>query len=318
MRNNREEDYCLVAAVAVEKTVYHFDKLFDYRVPKKLEKSIEKGRRVYVPFGKGNGLRQAMVFSVDKAKASDVENLKEIRTVLDKTAVLTEEMLELALFIKDRCFCTIFEGVKAMIPAGLMFKMKLYYKLSEKGEKLVKSESLEDFSQEEKNILLAIFKSKGLEKEKVADTFGKDAEEVFEKLCREGLVLETEKAKRKTADATVKCMALTDDAFDYEDSLTEKQEAVFEILSMCKGASVKEICYYTGVTTAVADALVKKGIAYYYEEEVFRTPKKVSVNAGLPEKKITLSEEQNRVFENIYGRFKEDKPSVTLDRKSVV
>ena len=107
-------------------------------------------------------------------------------------------------------------------------------------------------------------------------------------------------------------MALTDDAFDYEDSLTEKQEAVFEILSMCKGASVKEICYYTGVTTAVADALVKKGIAYYYEEEVFRTPKKVSVNAGLPEKEITLSEEQNRVFENIYGRFKEDKPSVTL------
>ena len=152
MRNNREEDYCLVAAVAVEKTVYHFDKLFDYRVPKKLEKSIEKGRRVYVPFGKGNGLRQAMVFSVDKAKASDVENLKGIRRVLDKTAVLTEEMLELALFIKDRCFCTIFEGVKAMLPAGLMFKMKLYYKLSEKGEKLVKSESLEDFSQEEKNI----------------------------------------------------------------------------------------------------------------------------------------------------------------------
>lgn len=312
MRNNREEDYCLVAAVAVEKTVYHFDKLFDYRVPKKLEKSIEKGRRVYVPFGKGNGLRQAMVFSVDKAKASDVENLKEIRRVLDKTAVLTEEMLELALFIKDRCFCTVFEGVKAMLPAGLMFKMKLYYKLSEKGEKLVKSESIEDFSQEEKNILLAIFKSKGLEKEKTADTFGKDAEEVFEKLCREGFVLETEKAKRKTADATVKCMALTDDAFDYEDSLTEKQEAVFEILSMCKGASVKEICYYTGVTTAVADALVKKGIAYYYEEEVFRTPKKVSVNAGLPEKKMTLSEEQNRVFENIYGRFKEDKPSVTL------
>ena len=69
---------------------------------------------------------------------------------------------------------------------------------------------------------------------------------------------------------------------------------------------------YTGVTTAVADALVKKGIAYYYEEEVFRTPKKVSVNAGLPEKKITLSDEQNRVFENIYGRFKEDKPSATL------
>lgn len=316
MKNNREEDISLVAAVAVEKTVYHFDKLFDYRVPKRLEKSIEKGKRVYVPFGKGNSMRQAVVFSVDRAKSSDVENLKEIRQVLDKTPVLTPEMLELALFIKDRCFCTIFDGIKAMLPAGLMFKMKLYYKLSEKGERILKSENreelLKDFSQEEKNILLAIFKSRGLEKEKTADTFGKDGEEVLEKLCREGLVLETGKAKRKTADATVKCMALTEDALDYEDSLTEKQEAVFEILSMCKGASVKEICYYTGVTSAVADALVKKGLAYYYDEEVFRIPKKVSVGGGLSAEKMNLSEEQNRVFQNIYKRFKVNKPSVTL------
>lgn len=316
MKNNREEDISLVAAVAVEKTVYHFDKLFDYRVPKRLEKSIEKGKRVYVPFGKGNGMRQAVVFSVDRAKSSDVENLKEIRQVLDKAPVLTPEMLELALFIKDRCFCTIFDGIKAMLPAGLMFKMKLYYRLSEKGERILKSENreelLKDFSQEEKNILLAIFKSRGLEKEKTADTFGKDGEEVLEKLCREGLVLETGKAKRKTADATVKCMALTEDALDYEDSLTEKQEAVFEILSMCKGASVKEICYYTGVTSSVADALVKKGLAYYYDEEVFRIPKKVSVGGGLSAEKMNLSEEQNRVFQNIYKRFKENKPSVTL------
>lgn len=316
MKNNREEDINLVAAVAVEKTVYHFDKLFDYRVPKRLEKSIEKGKRVYVPFGKGNSMRQAVVFSVDRAKSSDVENLKEIRQVLDKAPVLTPEMLELALFIKDRCFCTIFDGIKAMLPAGLMFKMKLYYKFSEKGERILKSENreemLKDFSQEEKNILLAIFKSRGLEKEKTADTFGKDGEEVLEKLCREGLVLETGKAKRKTADATVKCMALTEDALDYEDSLTEKQEAVFEILSMCKGASVKEICYYTGVTSSVADALVKKGLAYYYDEEVFRIPKKVSVGGGLSVEKMNLSEEQNRVFQNIYKRFKENKPSVTL------
>lgn len=316
MKNNREEDISLVAAVAVEKTVYHFDKLFDYRVPKRLEKSIEKGKRVYVPFGKGNSMRQAVVFSVDRAKSSDVENLKEIRQVLDKAPVLTPEMLELALFIKDRCFCTIFDGIKAMLPAGLMFKMKLYYKLSEKGERILKSENreelLKDFSQEEKNILLAIFKSRGLEKEKTADTFGKDGEEVLEKLCREGLVIETGKAKRKTADATVKCMALTEDALDYEDSLTEKQQAVFEILSMCKGASVKEICYYTGVTSSVADALVKKGLAYYYDEEVFRIPKKVSVGGGLSVEKMNLSEEQNRVFQNIYKRFKENKPSVTL------
>ena len=62
MKNNTQQDICFVASVAVEKTVYHFDKLFDYKVPKSLETLVSKGKRVYVPFGKGNGLRQAQGF----------------------------------------------------------------------------------------------------------------------------------------------------------------------------------------------------------------------------------------------------------------
>ncbi len=316
MKNNTQQDICFVASVAVEKTVYHFDKLFDYKVPKSLETLVSKGKRVYVPFGKGNGLRQAVVFSVDKANSADVENLKEIKQVLDKTPVLTEEMLELALFIKDRCFCTIFDGIKAMLPAGLTFKFRLSYKLSEKSQKIFGDVNSEDmlagFSTEEKNILLAIQKCSGLSKDKITDAFGKESEEILDKLCREGYITENSEAKRKTGDAGVKCIALTDDALDCQVSLTEKQEAVFEILSMCKGASVKEICYYTGVTAAVADALVKKGIAYYYEEEVLRIPKKVSSGQRDLIEKFNLSEEQNRVYKNIYSRYSKNKPSVTL------
>lgn len=306
----------LVAAVAVEKTVYHFDKLFDYKVPERLEGKIKEGKRVLVPFGRGDGQRQAMVFSLDTADECETENLKEIQTVLDEEPALTGEMLELALFLKDRCFCTIYECVKAMIPPGLTFRMKRYFKLSEKGEKLFgggdREAELKNLSCEEQQILTAVFKSKRLEESKAAHTFGKGAAEILESLCHKGLVMESRKAKRKVTDAMVKCIALTEDALDYEGKLTEKQDAVFELLSMCGGASVKEICYFTGVTSGVADALVKKGLAYYYEEEVFRTPQKAAVVKKTDPSDIGLSLEQERVFTSILERYRGGKPSVTL------
>ena len=45
------------AQVAVENTVYHFDKLFTYRVPLSLREQLKPGVRVSVPFGSGNRKR---------------------------------------------------------------------------------------------------------------------------------------------------------------------------------------------------------------------------------------------------------------------
>ena len=43
----------LFAKVAVENAVYHFDKLFTYRVPEHLRGQAVPGARVSVPFGAG-------------------------------------------------------------------------------------------------------------------------------------------------------------------------------------------------------------------------------------------------------------------------
>ena len=52
--------------------------------------------------------------------------------------------------------------------------------------------------------------------------------------------------------------------------LTEKQKGIVELLEMTGGTSVKEICYFTGTSTSVIDTLRKKGVIYFYDEEVFR------------------------------------------------
>ena len=59
----------LIAEVAVEGTLYAFDKLFGYEIPEHLRDSVSAGVRVVVPFGRGNRKRVGLVFSVYRGSA---------------------------------------------------------------------------------------------------------------------------------------------------------------------------------------------------------------------------------------------------------
>lgn len=74
-----------------------------------------------MPFGKGNRRAEGFILSVGEEN-EEQPKLKTIESVLDAEPVLTEEQLRLAYFMRDRFFCTFFEAVRAMLPAGLWFK----------------------------------------------------------------------------------------------------------------------------------------------------------------------------------------------------
>ena len=59
----------LFIQVAVENTVYHFDRLFTYALPAELEQVVVPGMRVMAPFGTANKERVAMVFSIGSTGA---------------------------------------------------------------------------------------------------------------------------------------------------------------------------------------------------------------------------------------------------------
>jgi primosomal protein N' (replication factor Y) len=53
---------------------------------------------------------------------SDRPELKFVESILDDTPVLSSELIKLALWMSDRFFCTVYDAVKAMLPAGMWFK----------------------------------------------------------------------------------------------------------------------------------------------------------------------------------------------------
>ena len=108
-----------MAKIAVSAATYSIDRPFDYLVPEALRDAALPGTRVSLPFGKGNRRCEGVILSV--ADKSERENLKCIDSVLDPAPVLDEELIKLAFFIRDRFFCTVYDAVKAMLPAGLWF-----------------------------------------------------------------------------------------------------------------------------------------------------------------------------------------------------
>lgn len=108
-----------IARLAVSAAMYWMDKPYDYLIPEKLRDTVKVGMRVLVPFSRGNRRCEAIVLGLcDK---SDYAELKAIDRVLDEKPILDAEQLKLALWMHDRYFCTVYDAVKAILPAGLWF-----------------------------------------------------------------------------------------------------------------------------------------------------------------------------------------------------
>lgn len=290
----------LIAGVAVEDTVFHFDKLFSYAVPRELKASAKVGCRVRVPFGGGNRGRQGIIVTLSEGSAED---LKEVSALLDTTPVLSVELLKMAEFMQNHYFCTFYEAVKAMLPAGLNFKITTVYSA-------VADADTSRLEIEQQRIFDYVLKAKKpLKREKLCEVFGVTDIEPFEELVRMGYLLKSDDAFRKMGDASVRMLRLCEDVDLSSYILTAKQASVCELLLSIGEASVREICYYTGVTSAVADALVKKGIAEYFDAEVFRNTVTQSFSRlDFP----TLNAEQQQVYEDIARLSDSGKANVSL------
>lgn len=109
-----------IAKIAVSGIPFRLDRPFDYAIPMDMKEKVQPGVRVEVPFTRANRRTEGIVLAL--APIGAYEKLKPISEVLDETPILTQAQIKLALWMHERFFCTVYEAVKAMLPAGLWFK----------------------------------------------------------------------------------------------------------------------------------------------------------------------------------------------------
>ena len=284
----------LVARVVVDQAVYRMDKPYDYILPDFCN-NAQVGCRVLVPFGKGLGTRQGLIVEILDSSEYDADKLKSIVSVIDEQPILNDEMLSLAKFLKKRTFCTYFDAIKILLPAGISLKTIVSYGFNPSAD------IQEKLSEEESKIIDYLKNNNGYHDR---DKFLKDlsvpiTSNLPEKLCKKGYILRNDSAVRKMGDASVRMCELLE--FGEDIKLTEKQKIVIDLLKENNSLSVKEICYKTGLTQSVLNTLEKKRVIRFFELESYRKP----YNYSKAEKTdITLNDEQKKAYDFLLEEYK--------------
>lgn len=290
----------IIAKVAVAKAIYSIDQPFDYLIPEELTPSLQVGMRVLVPFGQGNRGSDGLVLSISQTTSYD-KALKSILVQLDETPVLNEEAIKLAIWMREFCYCTVFDAIRAMLPAGLFFALKDIISLKIPPEEAIAKSSSSKSALTLVNLLLT-WEGKGEIKE-IRLAFGsKDPNPAIRFLIKEDIAEMDYGAKRNVSDKTDTIVALTVPPEDALAQVTPKRKTsplrydVIELLSQIGMATSKEICYYTNAKSATIKSLEKSGLVELFTRESLRSPHKEHIP---PTPEPTLNPEQSAVLEGL-------------------
>ena len=297
--------------VAVSAAPYSIDKPYSYLVPESLAAAAVPGVRVMVPFGRGNKESEGLILA--RVQEPKLPGSKAIRQILDPEPVLDKAGIDLALWMRGRYFCTVFEAVKTILPAGLWYGLREIWSLAMEPET---ARSTAVGIPGAWQVLDLLEKQGGKADIRVLrDALGDGAEKPLKAMKKaEILTCETD-AKRKIADKSHRMVELavnTEDAYALTEPKRRSAPARYEVVNFLATAGrtpAAEVSYYTGASSRTLKTMEKAGLIAFSEEEELRVPSLDDVEPG-PE--IVLNEEQQRAFEEILGRVQAAKPSVTL------
>lgn len=299
--------------VAVSAAPYSIDKPYSYLVPEHLSDAAVPGVRVVVPFGRGNKESEGLILA--RSPEPKLPGVKAIRSVLDPEPVLDKSGIDLALWMRGRYFCTVFEAVKTILPTGLWYGLREVWSLHMEAEAARSAAAAIPGAWQALDLLAQ--QGGRAEIQLLRDTLGVEAEKTLKALKKAGILTCETNARRKVGDKFHRMVELaidTGDAFALTEPKRRSAPARYEVVSFLAAAGrtpAAEVCYYTGASTRTLKSMEKAGLIAFSEEEELRVPSFEDVEPG-PE--ILLNEEQETAFEEILGRVREERPSVTLLR----
>ncbi len=295
----------MVARVAVASAIYAIDKPYSYRIPDGMD--VCPGVRVIVPFGRGDRRSEGIILDICDEKE---EGLKSIAHVLDRGPIMSVDHIRLAAFLRERYFCTFYDAIKAMLPAGLWFDTSERYERTERSWERAQLSSLEA------QILRAADDMGNLtltEAKKLFDAA--DLAVTLHSLVKKGYLRSDLNFSRKVKDKTEKSVSLAvpaEQALEYAQSKRRSaplQTELLKLLCTVGRAGAKELCYLTGATSQTIRRLEELGYIECTIQEILRSPLPAYVEPAGP---ITLTQEQQTAYEALLRQSEDPHPGVAL------
>jgi len=299
----------MIGKIAVSAANFAIDKPYSYRVPEGMV--LQPGQRVQLPFGRGNTRCEGVVLALEEG---DEGRLKCVERCLDEDPVLTPLQLRLAAFLRERYFCTFYDAIRAMLPAGLWFQTTASYDLTED-----RSWQEKPSRKEEAMSILRLMADLGgrAEEHQLRDLISDEEalEEALSYLVKKKWVTAQVEFQRRTHDKTEKIVTLAaspEEAMEYASHRPKSasmQKAVLELLCSLGSVAAKELCYFTGAKMATLQALERKGYVTLSERPVLRCREIKPVQLDGP---LILNAEQQSCFDGLSRQMLQEEPGVAL------
>lgn len=272
-----------IASVFISKSTRNFDKEYHYIIPNNIKDTVIPGIRVIVPFGKSDRSTEAYVFKI--LDGSEMNGLKEIKKAIDEKPVLSEEMLELALWMKKRYICTFSDAVKCMLPPGIGIKSTRIVKCNKPDEVYNLKQTIKMKSNEQDNLSLIIDRliknGNECEYEELKSSLNiKSFSKDIKKLEKSGMISICEEYSTKVKEKILRVayLALPNEEIieEIESNRVKKiqQIRVLEMLLDNEYISVADIVRFSMVSAGVLNTLKKYGYIDFRDIEVKRDPLK--------------------------------------------
>ena len=286
---------------------------FTYILPQEMEKEVQTGCRVVVPFGKKK-YYTGIVHAIHERKPAADYEIKQVETVLDAHPILLPQQFKLWEWVADYYLCTQGDVYKAALPSGLKLESETIVEYNpdfEASERLPEKEQhiLDALQANPEQSIKELEKSTGLKNLLPAVNTLLDKEAIFVK----------EELKRIYKPKTETRVKLSVDAHNehrlhiFFNELQRRAPKQLDLLMVflklagfpdkgeVKSISKNELLKRAGATSNILKGLVERGVLEVYDQEIGRL-QVTAPNTLIPLN--TLNSHQQRAHDEIVQCFR--------------
>ena len=257
------------------------ENIFTYKIPQIIEEEIQIGKRVIVPFGKGNKGTVGLVINIldEKDVETDIK-FKEINMVLDDKEIVSKTQIKLAKFMSEKYITNLSYCLNCVLPPGDWSKIEEFFVLNK--EKTTELSTVEtEFFSKRKNIL------------EIREFYNDDNKVNY--LIENEIIVKKYKYNNSENKFLEKFVKLNED-FDFS-KIRKNAVKQLELINFLKGkdfVSVKDL-RENNFSKSVVDSLLLVEALIQTEDKVYKN----SVEDTNSYKKLKLNKEQQDVLDNV-------------------
>lgn len=263
----------MFADIFIENNFQKIDKLYTYIV----KDDVQPGMRVLVNFGKSYRVG-IVLFLHENYSGNHLEKLKEIHSVLDDEPIISEDLIKLGLWMKERYLIGYSKAFSPILPPGNLQRIKKKIHV----DKYPHGKDLEDLN--------------SVDLSKYFEDLSDDEKILIKRLRRKGYIKYIYDSLVTIKPKLVNYLKISK-SFDPKDleGISEKQAQVFNFIKDKKDISRMDVMKDLDISYSPIKSLIKRNLIEEYKKEVNREP----VENPYKTNKLALNDEQQEALKSI-------------------